>query len=133
MNTLLALFTTATIQFSLPPGLLASLCFVESKHDITAIHEDDGDSNSVGVCQIKLKTAQWFGFQGTEKDLMRPAVNIYYAAAYLSYQQRRYKGDITKAIIAYNIGNAKGLTQTQYSIKVIGQWQQTIGGLQHER
>ena len=124
MNTLLALFTTATIQFNLPPGLLASLCFVESSHNVAAIHEDDGGSNSVGICQVKLTTAQWFGFKGTEKQLMNPATNIFYAAAYLSYQQRRYKGDVTKAVIAYNIGNAKGLTQTIYSNKVIDQWTQ---------
>lgn len=130
----MALFTTATIQFNLPQGLLASLCFVESRHDVAAIHEDDGDSNSIGVCQIKLKTAQWFGFRGSERELMRPATNIYYAAAYLSYQQRRYKGDITKAVIAYNVGNAKGLTQTEYSAKVLGQWQQTMREVsQHER
>lgn len=115
------MFMVTTAQFHLPQNLLASLCYVESKYDITAVHKDDGTSNSVGVCQVKLKTAKWMGFKGTEKQLMDPRTNIYYAGKYLSYQQKRYHSS-TKAIIAYNIGNAKGLTSTKYSAKVIRQW-----------
>lgn len=115
------LFSTTSAQFSLPPNLLSSLCYVESTHNIKALHRDDGNSNSVGVCQVKLKTAQWLGFKGTEKQLMDPTTNIYYAAKYLAWQKRRYNS-VTKAIIAYNIGNANNLTRTKYSDKVIVQW-----------
>lgn len=117
------LFTSASMQYGLQPKLLSSLCWVESKHVITAVHKDDGTSNSVGVCQIKLKTAKWLGFTGTEKQLMDPETNIKYAAKYLAYQQHRYHS-ITKAVIAYNIGNAKGLTSTNYSRKVFKVWRQ---------
>jgi soluble lytic murein transglycosylase-like protein len=109
-------------QFGLPQGLLSSLCYVESTHNVNAIHKDDGRGNSVGVCQIKLETAQWLGFKGTEKQLMDPKTNIYYAAKYLARNSSRYNGDITKAIIAYNIGHAKQLTHTKYSDKVLRQW-----------
>lgn len=122
MNTLAALFIATSFQFNLPSGLLSSLCYVESGHEIEAFHEHDGEGNSVGICQIKLKTAKGLGFKGTEKDLMVPATNIYYAAAYLSWQRRRYHGSITRAVIAYNIGNAKGLSETEYSVKVMNQW-----------
>ncbi len=115
------------MKFGLQPKLLSSLCWVESKHVITAIHKDDGTSNSVGICQIKLKTAKWLGFKGTEKQLMNPETNIYYAAAFLSYQQHRYNS-ITKAVIAYNIGNAKGLTSTKYSVKVLTRWRTEFNG-----
>lgn len=118
------LFMTTSAQFNLPPNLLSSLCYVESTHNIKAIHKDDGSGNSVGVCQIKLKTAKWLGFKGTEKQLMEPATNIHYAAKYISYQHGRYKS-VTKAIIAYNMGNAKNLTKTKYSDKVINQWRKT--------
>lgn len=116
------LFTTTSAQFNLPPNLLSSLCYVESNHNIKAVHKDDGTTNSVGVCQVKLKTAKWLGFKGTESQLMDPKTNIYYSAKYLSLQLRRYHNNTTKAVIAYNIGNAKGLTRTKYSDRVITHW-----------
>jgi len=128
MNTtaLMFLFTTVTAKLGLPAHLLPSLCYVESTHKIEAINYNDGGSNSVGVCQIKLKTAKWLGFKGTEKELMLPKNNIYYAGLYLKYQIKRYNGNYTKAIIAYNMGNARALTQTNYSAKVNKVWKTTM-------
>lgn len=122
METLTALFLAATVQFSLPPKLLDSLCFVETRHVITAIHHDDGGSDSIGVCQVKFSTAKWLGYKGTEKGLLNPKTNIYYAAMYLSRNMRRYDGSVEKAVIAYNRGNAKGLTTSIYQSKVFKQW-----------
>lgn len=121
MGTITALFLSATVHYGLPPGLLSSLCYVESKHDINAIHHDDGDMNSVGICQVKLKTAKWLGFKGTEKQLMDPATNIDFAAKYLKYQINRYKS-LQKAVIAYNKGHAGNLTYTAYQDKVFKTW-----------
>lgn len=121
-TTILALiFTTATQQFALPNGLLPSLCYVETKHDVNAVHYDDGGSDSLGICQIKLSTAKSLGFKGTQKQLMLPNTNIFYAAKFLRYQITRYHGNITKAVVAYNKGNAKNLTRSQYSDKVFKQ------------
>lgn len=125
MNTTLALlFITYSNTFGLPQGLLSSLCFVESSHKIEAVHYADGGSNSVGVCQIKLSTAQWLGFKGTEKQLMKPENNIYYAAKYLAHQNKRYN-NIEKAVIAYNQGSAKTANRTSYSKKVMNKWKET--------
>lgn len=121
METLTVLFIAASIQYGLPQGLLSSLCYIESTHNIHAIHRDDGTANSVGVCQIQLPTAKGLGFKGTEKDLMKPENNIKYAAKYLKHQIDRYNSTI-KGIIAYNRGSAKNLTSTAYSAKVIKQW-----------
>lgn len=118
------IFAVASKNFSLPENLLSSLCYVESNHDISAVHHDDGNSDSLGVCQVKLSTARWMGYKGTSKQLMDPTINIYYAAKYLSYQIKRYHST-TRGIIAYNIGHAKkSLTSTQYSVKVNKQWRQ---------
>lgn len=106
----------------LPKGLLESVCWVESKYNVEAIHKDDGKGNSVGICQVKLATAQWLGFKGTEKELMEPATNAYYSAKYLKHQLLVYNNDIPRAITAYNRGNAKGLTHSAYSDKVIKKW-----------
>ncbi len=123
-----ALFLAASIQYGLPPGLLSSLCYVESKHDVNAVHVDDGPSNSLGVCQIKLETSQGLGFKGDEKQLMSPKTNIYFAAAYLKHQLVRYNGNVTKAVIAYNKGHAGNLIQTEYQAKVFAEWSKNVSG-----
>lgn len=118
------LFSIYTQSLQLPPGLLASVCYVETNHNINAYHKNDGHGNSVGVCQVKLIVARQFGFHGTEKQLMDPATNIRFSAQYLKFQLKRYHGDIQKALTAYNKGNAKGLTASRYSNKVIKEWRQ---------
>src|ERR1700677_2180751 len=112
------LFLLMTIRFGLPPDLLSSVCFVETRHHAEAIHRDDGQGNSIGICQIKLKSAQTVGYKGSEEDLLKPEVNIYYAAAILKHQIDRYNGDVKKGVIAYNIGHAGLLTTTKYQAKV---------------
>lgn len=108
-------------QYGLPSDLLSSLCYVESKHNVESIHHDDGGANSVGICQIKLATAKQMGFKGTEKQLMNPKMNIKYAAKFLSHQISRYHS-VTRGVIAYNQGNARGLTYSKYQRKVFKQW-----------
>ena len=105
MNTLAVLFIINSLQFNLPEGLLSSLCFVESRHIASTVHENDGPSHSYGVCQVKLETAKSLGFKGTEQELLFPVNNIYYAAKYLSKQILRYN-NVTKGIVAYNRGNS---------------------------
>jgi soluble lytic murein transglycosylase-like protein len=123
MNTIVLLFILTSIKYNLPPGLLKSLCYVESKHNIASVSINDGGSDSIGICQVKLKTAKWLGFEGNEKELLKPEYNIEYAGKYLKYQIDRY--DSThKGIIAYNRGNSKGLTSTTYLDKVINQWKE---------
>ncbi len=122
MGYLNALFLSTTIQLHLPPNLLKALCYVETKHTITAIHIRDGNSDSLGICQIKLETAKSLGYKGTATQLMEPKTNIYYAGLYLKHQLERYKGNTTKAVIAYNQGHAGALTSSKYQIKVYKQW-----------
>lgn len=102
--TLLALFASATTEYNLPPKLLDALCFVESNHRPHVINRDDGKGDSVGICQVQLRTARYMGYRGTEKGLLGPGTNILYAAKYLRYQLDRY-GDLEKAIAAYNAGS----------------------------
>lgn len=116
-----ALFTSISLSLSLPPGLLSALCYTESKHHVNAIHLDDGGSNSIGICQLKLSTAKEYGFQGTEKELMKPETNILIAGLYLKHQISRYNS-VKKGVIAYNRGNSKHLTSTRYQRKVYQRW-----------
>ena len=125
MEALNALFLAASLQFGLPQGMLKAVCYVETKHDVNAVSYYDGKTHSYGICQVKLETARWLGFKGTEKELMKPKINIYYAGKYLAYQMRRYKNDVHRAITAYNRGNAKKLNFNNgsgYSKRVIAVW-----------
>ncbi len=124
MNTLAAIFIATSAQFHLPPGLLSSLCFVESNHKTEAVHINDGKTNSYGVCQIKLETAKWLGFKGTATELMKPKVNIYYAGKYLARNLKRYHGNVNKAVTAYNKGHADSdkIVLSKYTTKVFKQW-----------
>jgi soluble lytic murein transglycosylase-like protein len=121
MDMLSLLFVLISNQHGLSPGLLYSVCYVESAHNINAVHIKDGKDDSLGICQIKYKTAKFMGFKGSKQQLMEPVTNIYYAAKYLKYQQKRYKS-IARGIIAYNIGNAANLTTTYYQRKVFTKW-----------
>lgn len=125
--TLLIAFAAATQTFSLPPGLLSALCYVETSHNPKAIHKDDGKGDSIGLCQVKLATAQMLGYKGTARGLLDPKTNVYYAAAYLTLNMKRYNRDIRKAVAAYNAGthreDSKGLTRNRkYVSKVFKAW-----------
>ncbi len=82
--------------------LLLAICTHESNlNNITV--PDDGGSSSIGICQIKEKTAFLLGYKGTAKGLLNPKTNAHFAALYLKYQYQRY-GDWCKATSAYNSG-----------------------------
>ncbi len=117
--TLMFLFIGAGQKYNLPPGALEAVCYVESRHNVNAIHHHDGKGTSLGICQIKLNSARLVGFKGSEKELMKPAVNIEMSARYLKHQLIRYNGELSKALIAYNRGSAGYLTSTNYSRRVI--------------
>lgn len=111
-TTLALLFLSATQTFSLPPGLLSALCYVESHHKVSAVHHDDGNGDSLGVCQVKLNTAKMLGFRGTYSQLMKPETNIEYAAKYLRKQLLRYDENSPHAIAAYNSGSFRSGTKS---------------------
>lgn len=100
---------------------------MESHHKVSAIHHDDGNGDSLGVCQIKYNTAKLLGFKGTTAQLMDPAINVKYAGLYLSKQITRYEGNYAKAVSAYNAGIYRPGTTAfaknqQYVNKVFKTW-----------
>lgn len=127
MEVLILAFMTATQTFDLPPGLLRSICFVESSYRIHAVNKDDGDERSLGVCQIQLPRAKMLGFKGTEKELMTPVTNVHYAGKFLRKNLDRYSGDVVKAVAAYNSGTYKQgrnghAVNVKYVTKVLKAW-----------
>jgi soluble lytic murein transglycosylase-like protein len=99
-------------------NLLKAVCEIESKHNLKVKKVWDGGSYSYGICQVKLGTARFLGFKGKEAELIEPKTNIDYAAKYLAYQLKRYKGDYKKAIVSYNRGSYNKDETMTYSGKV---------------
>lgn len=70
------------------PSLLIAICMTETK--LTNVPGDNGDS--VGICQVQHNTAKMFNKDVQKYELWNPTINSYYAAKYLKYQTKRYKG-----------------------------------------
>jgi soluble lytic murein transglycosylase-like protein len=113
-----AMYKEAAKTNGIPVELLRAVCEIESKHNLKVKKVWDGGSYSYGVCQVKLGTARMLGFKGKEQQLINPNTNIDYAAKYLAYQLKRYKGDYKKAIVSYNRGSYNKNETMTYSGKV---------------
>lgn len=122
-STILAIIAAVEVANGIPQGILYSVCKVESNLNPVALVEYDGDgTHSVGLCQMKVKTAQLFDKRITQKDLLNPRVNAKLAGKYLKANYIRY-GSWSKAVIAYNKGHADTY-QNSYLTKVIYEWTQ---------
>lgn len=83
--------------------ILLAICTHETKLQNVTV-QNDGGSASIGICQMKLDTAKFLGYQGNQAGLLNPKINAKYAALYLKYQNERYNGDWCKAVAAFNAG-----------------------------
>ena len=85
-------------------ALIAAIIYQESK-----FRDQTSHAGARGLMQITPETARFIardsgGTRFTEDDLATPQVNISYGAYYLRYLLRRYGGDVTLAVAAYNAG-----------------------------
>jgi hypothetical protein len=98
-------------KVGIPRELLLSICWGESSFRLNQTHLD-GASLSYGICQVKLSTAQYMDKVYKHKHLITSArlentkINAFYAAKYIHYQLKRYKGDWKLSVDAYNKHNA---------------------------
>ncbi|MGI8845945.1 MAG: lytic transglycosylase domain-containing protein [Thermoleophilaceae bacterium] len=91
-------------QKGLDPALIAAVIYEESH-----FRDQTSHAGARGLMQITPSTAAFIardsgGSAFTQEDLATPQVNISYGAYYLRYLLRRYNGDTTLAIAAYNAG-----------------------------
>lgn len=91
---------------NLDPALVAGVIYVESK-----FVPRTSSAGAEGLMQILPSTAEFLAKRsgGTSfhvADLATPQVNIAYGTYYLSYLIRRYGGNETLAVAAYNGGEA---------------------------
>jgi soluble lytic murein transglycosylase len=88
----------------LDPALIAAVIYEESR-----FRDQTSHAGARGLMQITPETARFIardsgGSAFTQEDLATPQVNISYGAYYLRYLLRRYDGNATLAVAAYNAG-----------------------------
>jgi soluble lytic murein transglycosylase len=86
------------------PALIAAVIYQESK-----FRDQTSSAGARGLMQITPATAAFIahdsgGTSFSQADLATPQINIAYGAYYLRYLLRRYDGNKTLAIAAYNAG-----------------------------
>jgi len=81
---------------NLDPQLVAAVVETESRFKPTA----RSHAGAQGLMQLVPRTGKWMG----AKNLMNPQENVKAGTKYLSYLTKRFKGDETKIIAAYNAG-----------------------------
>jgi len=125
MNIPILLQTVTMLLDIQHPELLNSICWVETKHK-NVVNKGDGNSDSFGICQVKLSTANWmrkvYNISGkplNSKDLMQMHTNALYAGLYVKYQLDRYPDDLKCAISAYNAGKCVSSNKKTYVRKVL--------------
>ena len=89
----------------LDPSLVAAVIYAESRF----VDGRTSSAGAEGLMQLTPGTAHYIarksgGTQFRESDLATPQVNIAYGAFYLRYLLRRYSGNETLALAAYNAG-----------------------------
>ena len=91
--------TTAGYRHGLDPVLLQSIIAEESNFNPRAV----SPKGARGLMQLMPGTAEWLGV----KDFFSAAENVEGGALYLRTLLGRYRGDLAKALAAYNAGPAK--------------------------
>jgi hypothetical protein len=103
--TVAAMIVAAALQANVPPKLMLSICYTETRlTDITS--PNDKGSPSYGPCQIKLATAQRYNRKLSELEMSHAATSIKYAAIHVARLLRRHGNNWSCTAIAYNHGNA---------------------------
>lgn len=102
--------------------LLLAICWTESSFRPRSVM--DGPTMSYGLCQVKLETAQHLDWvynhkvKATAERLKNDYVNAFYAAKLIRFNLFRYKGNIARAVEAYNRGHSRDV-RTPYVKKVM--------------
>lgn len=92
----------AAVAHGVNPELFHALVMVESTFKPNAVNRT-ARIKSYGLAQLTIDTA-WHHCKLSKEEIMEPAKNLNCGAKVLSHQLRRYKGDVDKALSAYNAG-----------------------------
>ena len=84
------------LKYDVDPALVAAVMETESRFRTRARSQ----VGAQGLMQLMPSTGRWMG----ANNLYDPAQNVDAGVKYLKYLQKRFDGDLTKAVAAYNAG-----------------------------
>lgn len=90
------LIAAAAAKYGLDPALIKGVIQVESAFDANA----ESHAGAKGLMQLMDETARGLGV----RDVWDPAQNIDGGSRFLSYLLRKYNGNVSSALAAYNAG-----------------------------
>lgn len=84
-------------------------------------------TNDYGLLQINKVNHEWLKKSYRTADMLNPYQNVYCGIKIIGTFVKKYKGDINKALMAYNMGDygakkawQNGIKSTRYSEKILG-------------
>ena len=95
------LITKYAKKRGLDPNLVKAIVLQESRGD----HKDKSGKGATGLMQLMLATARLLDHSVTEEDLRNPEKNLSLGTKHLRNLVDYYKGDVVKAVAAYNAGD----------------------------
>lgn len=116
-----ALIVQVASEFGLPWELVRAVCYVESGFDPHAI----SSTGDYGLMQVSYINHGWLGLT----DPLDPEQNLRAGCTILKTALDNSGGDLTKALMRYNRGDAyamiqwsQGIFSTEYTDKVLGKY-----------
>ncbi|MBL0406641.1 transglycosylase SLT domain-containing protein [Microvirga aerilata] len=100
-STYLPSITHEAAANGIPPALVDAVVRIESRYDPAAI----GSVGEIGLMQVRPKTAELLGFQGTSAELAQPQTNLRYGVGYLAKAWRLASGDLCRTLMKYRAGH----------------------------
>ena len=84
-------------------------------------------TDDYGLMQINAVNHEWLEEDYRCADMLNPYQNVFCGVKIVSTYIEKYEGDLTKALMAYNMGNygartawENGITSTTYTEKILG-------------
>lgn len=109
---------SASEKYGVDAEMIAAVIWIESNFDPNTV-----SGQCVGLMQIHVNTGKSLGL--SRADLYNSDLSIKYGVKYLSGHIAMYKGDVMKALSAYNQGTGRvnsGNYSTWYQEKVQERW-----------
>lgn len=97
---------SSRIGYTIPPPVVKGIVARESAFDPRAFRREPDGRISRGLTQVLEGTARELGL-ANPLELYTPATAIDVGTHYLANQLKRYRGDMLKAVAAYNAGTAR--------------------------
>lgn len=111
------------VDEEVPITLILAMIETESNFNPEIISK----TNDYGLLQINKVNHEWLKKQYRTADMLNPYQNVFCGIKIIGTYVKKYKGDINKTLMAYNMGDygakkvwQNGIKSTRYSEKILG-------------